>query len=202
LSNPYPITRALISAISHSTEPMVLTDPRQPDDPVVAINAAFSAMTGFSEYDIVGHNCRILQGKHTDPEAKLHIRRCLEQQRGCIEWVLNYRRDGSRFWNLLFISPVFARDGTLLHFFGNQRDITHGLPSGLPDFKLGPAKMPMKGEAELHALLLEILDEPREVGLEDAGNARGLERVVEQAWRLNEVTTRLASVPYNPSSFT
>jgi PAS domain S-box-containing protein len=136
LPDPHPITRALISAIMHSGEPMLLTDPRQPDDPVIAINPAFSALTGYLWSDIVGRNCRILQGECTDPEVKLHIRRCLEQQRGCIERVFNYRRDGSRFWNLLFISPVFARDGTLLHFFGNQRDITNGLPSGLPDFML------------------------------------------------------------------
>jgi hypothetical protein len=62
--------------------------------------------------------------------------------------------------------------------------------------------MPMKGEAELHALLLEILDEPREAGLGDVDTARALERIVERAWRPNDITTRLASVPKNPSPFT
>ena len=198
MTEPNSITRALLATIKHSTEPMVVTDPRLPDHPMIALNAAFEALTGYAEADIVGRNCRLLQGESTDPETPRRIGRCIAERRGCIEWIVNYRRDGSKFWNLLFISPVFAPDGTLLHFFGNQRNITHGPPSDLPDFSLGKADMPMQGQREFHALMLGILDDPRDQEQNDAARARALERIVEAARRLNEVTIRLAPAPWTP----
>ena len=122
----HPTTRALTAAIIHSTEPMVLTDPRLPDHPMVVVNQAFASLTGYAAAQTIGRNCRFLQGEGTDPNTPARIRACLEAQLGCIEWLVNYRSDGTRFWNLLFLSPVFAPDGTLLHYIGNQRDITEG----------------------------------------------------------------------------
>lgn len=198
MTEPHPITRALLSVIMHSTEPMAVTDPRLPDHPLVAVNPAFEALTGYAAAEVVGRNCRLLQGEGTDPDTPRRIGRCLAEQRGCIEWIVNHRRDGSPFWNLLFISPVFAPDGTLLHFFGNQRDITHGPPPGLREYVLGKADMPLEGQAEFHALLLGILDEPAGEEQDEAARARVLERSVEAARRLNEVTTRLPSARWAP----
>ena len=198
MTEPNAITGALLATIMHSTEPMVVTDPRLPDHPMIAVNPAFEALTGYAAAEIVGRNCRLLQGDGTDPETPPRIGRCIAERRGCIEWIVNYRRDGSKFWNLLFISPVFAQDGTLLHFFGNQRNITQGPPPDLPDFILGKVDMPLQGQAEFHALMLGILDEPRDQDQDEAARARALERIVEAARRLNEVTTHLAPAPWTP----
>ncbi len=195
MSAPHPITRALTAIIAHAAEPMVLSDPRLPDHPMIAVNPAFENLTGYKADDVVGRNCRFLQGAGTDPKTPPRIRACLEAQLGCIEWLVNYRRDGSRFWNLLFLSPVFAPDGTLLHYFGNQRDITEGPPATLPDYSFGKASMPLAGQAEFSSLLQGILDDPDE---SPGGQARSLERIVEAARRLNAVTTQLTPGPWSP----
>ncbi len=187
-----PTTRALLSAMMHSVQPMVLTDPHLADHPMIAVNPAFESLTGYSAGETVGRNCRFLQGEGTDVDTTRRIRRCLAERRGCIEWVVNYRRDGARFWNLLFISPVFAADGTLLHFFGNQRDLTNALPEGPPEHTLGGADMPAAGVAEFNALLLDVL------ALPEAGRTAGLEGIVEAARRLDSVTTRLEAAPWRP----
>lgn len=192
MTAPHPISRALTEAMMHSAEPMVLTDPHLPDHPMIAVNPAFEALTGYPAAATVGRNCRFLQGDGTDPATTRRIRRCLDERRGCIEWVVNYRHDGARFWNLLFISPVFAPDGALLHFFGNQRDLTNELPEGPPDHTLGGADMPPEGQDEFNALLRDVLAAP------EAGRTAGLERIVDAARRLNDVTTRLVPAPWRP----
>ena len=192
-----PLTRALLSAMMRSTEPMVLTDPSLPDHPMIAVNAAFEALTGYAAAETVGRNCRFLQGPGTHPETPGRIGRCIAERRGCVEWIVNYRRDGATFWNLLFISPVFDRDGTLLHFFGNQRDITAGHPPGLPEVSFGKADMPAQGRAEFHAMLLDVLDGAQDAAQDDAARSRALERLVEAARRLNDVTTHLAPAPWS-----
>ncbi len=198
MSEPHTITRALLSAIAHGSEPMVLSDPRLPDHPMIAVNAAFEALTGYSAAETIGRNCRFLQGADTDRDTTLKIRRCIAEGRGCIEWVVNYRRDGTRFWNLLFLSPVFAPDGTLLHYFGNQRDITKGPPADLADYTVGKADMPEEGLREFHALIAGMAREPSAADPVATARARALERVIEAARRLNEVTIRLAPAPWTP----
>ncbi len=192
-----PITTALLSAIAHSEQPMVLTDPNQPNNPMIAVNAAFEALTGYAAADTVGRNCRFLQGAETDAATPARIGRCIAERRGCIEWIVNYRADGSKFWNLLFISPVFDRDGTLLHFFGNQRDITEGPPADLPDYTLGKADMEREQEQAFHDLLLDVFDDTRTMPSDFAGRAAALDRIVEITRRLNDVTTRLRPAPWS-----
>ena len=97
---------------------------------MVVANRAFAKLTGYPIEEIVGRNCRFLQGGRTDPVSPRRIRACLDAGQGCIEWIVNYRRDGSQFYNLLFISPVRDPGGTVLFFFGNQLDITMGSPDG------------------------------------------------------------------------
>ncbi len=183
-----PITEALIAAIAHSTEPMVLTDPNLPDNPMIAANQAFVTLTGYPQAEVIGRNCRFLQGAGTDPATTARIRACLAEGRGCIEWIVNHRRDGSRFWNLLFLSPVFARDGRLLHYFGNQRDITEGPPITLPDYFIGKADLPEAGRRVFDTVLPELL----EAVPAGAPAGRALENLVEAARKLDEVTVRLS----------
>jgi PAS domain S-box-containing protein len=176
----------------HAGEPMVLTDPAQPDHPMVAVNDAFAAVTLYPARETVGRNCRFLQGEATDKKATARIRQCIAEERGCVEWVVNYRRDGTMFWNLLFLSPVFAPDGTLLHYFGNQRDITAGPPADLPDYTLGKADMTLEGEADFQTALRVLLG--RELTADDT--AHGLQTLVEAARRLDQATRQLAPAPW------
>ena len=176
------IGEALRAALMHSTAAMVLSDPRLPDCPMIAVNPAFTAVTGYDAEQAVGRNCRFLQGAGTDPDATRRIRTCLEAGQGCIEWLLNYRRSGEAFWNLLFISPVHDADGRLRYLFGNQLDISFGMPHWLDTLSLGPARVAPELEAQFGALL-------REVG--EAERAQGLDRIVAAARRLAEITVKL-----------
>lgn len=188
MPDQHPITRALTGAIMQSSEPMVLSDPALPDHPLTVVNAAFAAVSLYPPSETIGRNCRFLQGPDTDGQTSARIRRCIAEQRGCVEWIVNYRRDGTKFWNLLFLSPVFDRDGTLLHFIGNQRDITNGPPAALPDYTLGRADMTLDAEMDFQALLLDLLD----AGRPPEDSAEGLQRLIEAARRLDAATTQLA----------
>ena len=176
------IGKALLVAMMHSAEAMVISDPRLPDCPMVAVNPAFTHVTGYTAEEAVGRNCRFLQGPQTDPEAAPRIRASLEAGQGCIEWIVNYRKDGKAFWNLLFISPVHDDSGALRYFFGNQLDITLGMPEWLVDVSFGRARVDPKLEAEFRALLSEV---------GDAERAQALDRIVAAAHRLAEITVQL-----------
>ena len=174
---------ALRAGMMHSSAAMVLSDPHLPDCPMIAVNPAFCAVTGYGEEESVGRNCRFLQGPRTDPEARARIRSCMAAGQGCIEWLVNHRKDGATFWNVLFISPVHAADGTLRYFFGNQLDVTLGFPDWFVDVSFGRAHVVPALEQEFNALL-------REIG--DADRAHALDRIVAGAHRLAEITVQLA----------
>ncbi|SDD35054.1 PAS domain S-box-containing protein [Geodermatophilus telluris] len=101
-----------------------ITDPRQPDNPLIWVNPSFTRITGYSYEESVGRNCRFLQGPGTDPAAVAEIRAALAAQRALTTTVLNHRRDGTAFWNQLAISPVFDGEGELVSFVGIQTDVT------------------------------------------------------------------------------
>jgi PAS domain S-box-containing protein len=104
--------------------PMIVTDPKQDDNPIVFANAAFLAMTGYTLDELVGTNCRFLQGPQTDRETVAAVREAVKQRREIATEILNYRKDGSTFWNALFVSPVYNLDGELVYFFGSQLDVS------------------------------------------------------------------------------
>ena len=182
------ITDALLLAIAHSTEPMALSDPRLPDHPIIAVNAAFEAMSGYTAAEIVGRNCRILQGSGTDDESARRLGRTIAAGHGCVEWIVNHRKTGEAYWNLLFLSPVRDEDGTIIHYFANQHDITKGLPDRLSEVNFGRAHMPQDLSAEFQRLVHEIA-----AAVPDGpAHARSLETVLAAARRLAEVSTQLA----------
>jgi len=111
-------------AIASSNNGIVITDATQPDHPIVYVNPAFEEMTGYSVQEILGQNCRFLQGSYRDQPALTEIRQALEQARECHVVVQNVRKDGQPFWNDLHISPVFNPQGHLTHFIGIQNDIS------------------------------------------------------------------------------
>ncbi|MFC3689456.1 SpoIIE family protein phosphatase [Aquipuribacter hungaricus] len=101
-----------------------ISDPALPDDPLVWVNPAFTRTTGYTSDDVVGRNCRFLQGPGTDRETVARISAALREGRGCVETLLNYRKDGSAFWNQVSVTPVLDPEGRLVNFVGVQADVT------------------------------------------------------------------------------
>ncbi|MFC5479585.1 histidine kinase famiy protein [Massilia suwonensis] len=112
------------AAIEMTRMPMVLTDPNQPDNPVVFVNRAFLDLTQYREDEVLGRNCRFLQGEQTDPNTVAELRQAVRDERAVAVDILNYKADGRPFWNGLFTGPVFDAGGKLLYWFASQMDIT------------------------------------------------------------------------------
>jgi PAS domain S-box-containing protein len=102
-----------------------LTDPNQHDEPIIFANRAFRELTGYSENEIVGRNCRFLQGPGTDPAKVKAIRHAIDNEEVIVVELLNYRRDGTSFWNALHLGPIYGDDGKLLYYFGSQWDVSN-----------------------------------------------------------------------------
>ncbi|MBB4001239.1 PAS domain-containing protein [Aurantimonas endophytica] len=112
-------------AVERTRMPMVVSDARQPDCPIVLANRAFLALTGYSAEEVIGRNCRFLQGPDTDPSDVEAIRQGLRAGTEDLEVeLLNYRKDGSAFWNQLAISPVIDEMGEVIYYFASQKDVT------------------------------------------------------------------------------
>ncbi|HJE23033.1 MAG TPA: PAS domain-containing protein [Methylorubrum populi] len=112
------------AAVETTRMPMIVTDPHQPDNPIIFANRAFIRMTGYTADELIGRNCRFLQGPETDRETVAEVRDAVREHREFASEILNYRKDGSSFWNALFVSPVFNRSGDLVYFFGSQLDVS------------------------------------------------------------------------------
>nr|WP_314443340.1 histidine kinase famiy protein [uncultured Sphingomonas sp.] len=112
------------AAVKTTRMPMIVTDPNQKDNPIVFANPAFINMTGYSADELIGKNCRLLQGPDTDPDTVADIRRAIESRQETSVEVLNYKKNGAAFWNALFISPVFDNNNKLIYFFASQLDVT------------------------------------------------------------------------------
>ncbi|WP_413166756.1 EAL domain-containing protein [Capilliphycus salinus ALCB114379] len=116
-------------AINSANNGMIITDPNQPDNPIIYANTAVEQTSGYSRSEIIGKNCRFLQGNdRNQPELKT-IREAIIARKECNVILRNYRKDGSLFWNELFISPIFNTQGKLTHFIGIQKDISQRIRS-------------------------------------------------------------------------
>ena len=111
-------------AMAQTRMAICLTDPNQHDNPIVFANRAFRELTGYDEDEILGRNCRFLQGRRTDREQVQAMRRAIESEEVTIVELLNYRKDGSAFWNALHLGPIYNDAGELIYFFGSQWDVT------------------------------------------------------------------------------
>jgi PAS domain S-box-containing protein len=119
-----PGSGIFFAAVSMTRMPMVVVDPNKEDHPIVFANQAFLEMTGYAREEVIGRNCRFLQGPETDPATRAQVREAVAARRDIATEILNYRKDGSPFWNALFVSPVYNAAGDLVYFFGSQLDIT------------------------------------------------------------------------------
>jgi PAS domain S-box-containing protein len=111
-------------AIQAVTQGILITDPSQPDNPIVYSSPGFEQITGYTNAEVVGRNCRFLQGAGTDPEAVARIRVAVRDGLPCTVELQNYRKDGSPFWNELSVSPVKDEAGLVTHCVGVQTDVT------------------------------------------------------------------------------
>ena len=118
--------QALAQSIRLSPIATVLSNPRLADNPIVAANAAFCALTGYEEREIVGRNCRFLAGPDTEPRLTERIRQALRDLSPSLTEILNYRKDGSAFRNAVLIAPLFGPDGEVAWFLGSQVEVDPG----------------------------------------------------------------------------
>ena len=111
-------------AIEYSTQGVVITDAKNPNNPIVDVNPAFEVLTGYTKKEILGKNCSFLQGDDRNQDAIKNLRKAIAAKKHTRVEIRNYRKDGTMFWNELTISPVFGNDGELINFVGVQQDIT------------------------------------------------------------------------------
>ncbi|WP_418312489.1 PAS domain-containing protein [Planococcus plakortidis] len=124
----------------------IVTDPEKEDNPIIYTNRTFTKMTGYEKGEILGRNCRFLQGPKTDPEAVDRLRQAIKNQEKVTVVLRNYRKDGTPFWNRLAITPVTVEEK--LYFIGTQTDITvEKMQQEAID----------KNESEIEKLMLPIL---------------------------------------------
>lgn len=111
-------------AISSARNGIVITDPNQFDNPIIYVNPSFLKMTGFTREEVIGHNCRFLQGDERNQDELRKLRTAIENGESITVVLKNFRKDHTLFWNELTISPVHDETGKLINFIGVQNDIS------------------------------------------------------------------------------
>jgi len=109
--------------IASSAVAAVVSNPRLPDNPIVACNDAFIALTGYSRDEIIGSNCRFLAGPETEPWLTESLRTGIKMQRPTMVEILNYKKDGTPFRNAVMVAPIFDANGELEYFLGSQVEL-------------------------------------------------------------------------------
>ena len=121
---------SLLASIRVSPIAAVISDPRLPDNPIVAVNDAFCRLTGYPVDEILGRNCKFLAGPATEPWLTERISAGVRERRAVLVEILNYKRDKTPFRNAVLVAPVFDGEGELEYFLGSQVE--------LPDDAVGP----------------------------------------------------------------
>ena len=153
-------------ALDAAAEGFTIADARRPDRPLIYANAGFVRMTGYPVAEVLGRNCRFLQGAGSDPAAVAEIRAALAECRPCVVEILNYRKDGTTFWNRLSVTPVCDRSGAVTHFIGVQSDVSARREA---EDGLRRAKQALEQDLRLAARVQRALLPPVEV---EAGTLR------------------------------
>ncbi len=115
-------TAALLT-VEERERSVVISDPSRPDTPIIFVSDEFEAQTGYPPEEVLGRNCRFLQGPETDPKAVQAIRDALAAETEITVDLVNYRKDGTKFWNRLRIRPLFDDRGRVRYFVGAQNPI-------------------------------------------------------------------------------
>jgi hypothetical protein len=113
----------VLESIRFSPIATVVSDPTKADNPLIAVNTAFCALTGYSEAEVIGRNCRFLRGPDTENGQTEKLRSAVYGQRSALAELINYRKDGSPFRNAVMIAPLFDDQGNLELFVGSQIEV-------------------------------------------------------------------------------
>mmetsp|Transcript_31238 Transcript_31238/g.43292 ORF Transcript_31238/g.43292 Transcript_31238/m.43292 type:complete len:753 (+) Transcript_31238:415-2673(+) len=130
---PVPTNRAgldLATTIERIQQNFVISDPALPDNPIVFASDDFLILTGYTREEVLGRNCRFLQGPETDKRAVREIRDAITNVEECTVRLLNYKKDGTPFWNMFTLAPVFDNSGAVRFYVGVQGDVTTEDPGG------------------------------------------------------------------------
>ena len=114
----------LVAAISASISGIVITDARREDKPIIFCNEAFEKMTGYHQDEILGRNCRFLQADNREQIGRFKLQDALASYTECHVELINYRKDGTMFFNELYIAPIKDKHGHVTHYIGVQNDIS------------------------------------------------------------------------------
>ncbi len=114
--------------IASSAIAAVVSNPRLPDNPIVACNDAFIALTGFARDEIIGRNCRFLRGPDTEPWLSEALRTGIRLQQPTMVEILNYKKDGTPFRNAVMVAPIFGAQGEVEYFLGSQVELEEDRP--------------------------------------------------------------------------
>ena len=117
-------TDPFAAAVHETRMPMIVTNPREDDNPIVFANDAFCRLTGYTRGEVLGNNCRFLQGPESDPLTIDKIRAAVATQQSIEIDIRNHTKDGTLFWNRLFIAPIRDASGAVDYFFASQLDVT------------------------------------------------------------------------------
>ncbi|WP_114947192.1 PAS domain S-box protein [Microvirga calopogonii] len=146
----------VFAAFEKSGLPMLATDPRAPDNPIVYVNEAFCRITGYSPEEAIGRNCRFLQASGTDQNVVAQIREAVSAGRAVSAELLNRRKDGSEFWNHLFITPICSESSELRFFLATQVDVTRAQQSKTVQAALEASKKELDQTNERLRLTLTV----------------------------------------------
>jgi PAS domain S-box-containing protein len=123
--DPGLIPQVLSVILDSCVNGVTLADPDIEDMPIVYANKAFENMTGYGPEEILGKNCRFLQGVDRDQEARRQLREAIDNSQPLEVTIRNYRKDGTLFYNHLMISPLFDSNGKVIYYLGVQYDVTN-----------------------------------------------------------------------------
>lgn len=118
---------ALVSVVQQAQRAFVVTNPALPDNPIVWSSDEFTTLTGYERSEVCGRNCRFLQGPKTNPKAVDAVRQAINDSHEASVVLLNYRKDGSTFWNRFFIAPLRDSKGNVTFYVGVQTDVTRSV---------------------------------------------------------------------------
>jgi PAS domain S-box-containing protein len=119
------IPQILSAILDECVNGVTLADPDLDDMPIIYANKAFENLTGYSQQEIVGKNCRFLQGPDREQDGRFQILEAIKNHRSAEVILRNYRKDGELFYNHLKIIPLFDRKGNVIYYLGVQYDITY-----------------------------------------------------------------------------
>lgn len=152
----------IVESLALSPIAMVLSNPLREDNPLESVNPAFCTLTGYSEGEVLGRNCRFLAGEATDQTATDQLREAIRSRRPVLTEILNYRRDGTPFRNGVMIAPIYDGSGELRWFLGSQLDLGSSPFQSFSERRLNAAKrvedLPPRQRQVLRAMAQGLLN--------------------------------------------